>query len=557
MKKYLLYAAAIFGMAACAEEEKNEPVAPEEKPDSIELFSQKTDFGPEGGKAQVIITSSGEWTLTSSEKYDWVSPDISSGKDGDVVTFTVGENTGRDKKTAVFDFASGKASESITITSTPADLPELVLKSEAEKVFDYNFHDDYIIKVYAKDIYYQSFKVQMTEGAESWLTHVVTLPGETDNDAELHFSLKGIENKSDREATVTISAEGTVAPVEVKIIQEAKRILSTNEFFAADKNGETIAVPVESNVEYSINIESADGTDWVKHVEKKGNSEYFKVEPLNGGSKRSATVTLTQTDAREGVEPLKAVFYITQQDVVIAWAAKMNTARLFPKWENGGPGHVSAFTWEMMFKPENFDKNDGSVFTLMGIEGKFLLRFGDVGNKRNRIQIDTYGYSSRFNVEKEFEPDRWYHLAVTYYSGRICLYIDGKQEFKKICYEITEGVDISPKWSDESNGQPRCFWLGYSYDASRDFRGLMTEVRIWTRELQMEEINAEGHFYSVDPQSEGLYSYWKFVSGTGNYIEDATGRGNNLYGQTNVRTWGSGIQGKDGINFVPVALPER
>ncbi len=52
MKKYLLYAAAIFGMAACVEEEKTEPVAPEEKPDSIELFSQNTDFGPEGGKTR-------------------------------------------------------------------------------------------------------------------------------------------------------------------------------------------------------------------------------------------------------------------------------------------------------------------------------------------------------------------------------------------------------------------------------------------------------------------------------------------------------------------------
>ena len=60
-------------------------------------------------------------------------------------------------------------------------------------------------------------------------------------------------------------------------------------------------------------------------------------------------------------------------------------------------------------------------------------------------------------------------------------------------------VSLGAAHSDESNGKPRCFWIGYSYNKDRFFDGVISEVRIWNRALTAEEIQATNHFYTVDP----------------------------------------------------------
>lgn len=117
-------------------------------------------------------------------------------------------------------------------------------------------------------------------------------------------------------------------------------------------------------------------------------------------------------------------------------------------------------------------------------------------------------------------------------------------------------LNLSPQWSYEPWGD-RCFWVGYSYEYNRDTYGQMTEVRIWNKALTEEEINAPDHFYKVDPHSQGLFSYWPFTAGSGDSIEDATGKGNKLYGEKNVRKQGGDNIGDPGIEWVEVALPEK
>ena len=85
----------------------------------------------------------------------------------------------------------------------------------------------------------------------------------------------------------------------------------------------------------------------------------------------------------------------------------------------------------------------------------------------------------------------------------------------------------------------------------------MTEVRIWKKALTEAEINAKNHFYTVDPKSEGLFSYWKFTEGKGNFIEDATDNGNKLYGEVDIQKYGGVNRGNPGIKWVEVSLPEK
>ena len=345
MKKMLLFAAAMLAFAGCKEEEEA-PALPA-KADSIELSSSEKTFDYQGGKVQIIVASSGEWTMKPAETYDWTRPDITSGVDGDIVKFTVDANSTREVKTAEFLFSCGKAEQSFKIISNPQVLPSIELKSEASNVFGHEAVKDVEIKVYAEGIYYQDFKVAVPEEAKSWLTHVTTLPGDTENDAKIIMDIKALEGLEDRNAVVTVSAVGTLAPVEINFLQEAKHVLSVPAFFTAEMTGETIEVPVTANVEYKIDITSDAGTDWIKHKEKRDGNEYFEVSALETG-KRSATVTLTQTDAKEGEEALTASFSVTQQEILIKWAARMDKNRLFPKWEAGGPGDCSEFTWEVL-----------------------------------------------------------------------------------------------------------------------------------------------------------------------------------------------------------------
>ena len=52
-------------------------------------------------------------------------------------------------------------------------------------------------------------------------------------------------------------------------------------------------------------------------------------------------------------------------------------------------------------------------------------------------------------------------------------------------------------------------------------------VRIWNKVLTSAEINAKDHFYQVEPDADGLVSYWKFDEGAGTAIHDYSGNENN------------------------------
>lgn len=552
MKRFFYLATAFLTLAACAKPDGN----PDRKPaeDSIELSDKEKVLESCGGNVPVMVTSSGTWTLTPAEDYDWVSADPQSGADGDIVTFRVEPNNDSEQKEASFTFAVNDVKDYFKIICrgvSQAPLPELELKSEASVVLDYNAHEDVRILVYAENVEYDNLEVALSEDAGSWLVKKAVIRGETDYDGIVVFSVAALEGMEDRHATVTISAEGTKEPVTVEMHQEARRVLSVPDEIAAPISGGTVEVPVTANVAFSVDV-AAEAT-WVEYKETKDGIAYFEASALAEGA-RSATVTFTQTDAREGAEPLTATLTITQKDnKVTGWAAKMNGNRLFPKWEGSTPGAVGAFTWELLFKVDEFNKEAGSFYTLMGIEDGFLLRFGGDGNK---LQVVTR-FAEPFECTATVSVKEWHHIAVTFKDAQISVYLDGVVAGTLTGSQPT--VNIGPKWgydNEDTSLWSRCLWLGYSRNPSRDFKGEISEVRVWTRDLTEEEINAPDHFYKVDPQSDGLYSYWKFTEGSGDYIEDLTGKGNPLYGETNVRVQGTENKGDAGIEWVSAAFAD-
>ncbi len=570
MKKFLFAAAACLAFFGC---KPDAPVAPE-KVDNIQIAPEGRSVNNEGGEVKVLVTSSAEWTMTGKEAYDWVAADKSEGVDGDIVTFTVNPNEGEARLTAEFEFVCGTAKETFMLYSLPSD-EKLTLTSDANVVAGYEAGRVEILV--NSTLGYRGVSFTLTEGADQWFKHVVTLEGDTENDARIIFDVDALEGLADREAVVTIAGDN--APVlTVNVLQEAKHVLSLEKnAYSVPLEGESLVVPVTTNIAYDFEISYTNGYGWISASEKTEEGISLTVDALAEGS-RKAIVVLTQTDAKEGEEALTAEFTVTQIGAIITWAAKMTNNRLFPKWEALGPGTCKTFTLETLIKFEDWN----NISTVMGVEGQMLLRLGD-NSPKNRLEIATN--NGNYTVPFDFELNQWYHLAVTanyqptgnstykynwqagYYTAyesntEFKVYVDGELvgETTKTTWDFAEnGFNLSPEWHYGEGEITRSFWMGYSYDGNRYLPGYMTEIRIWTKVLTAEEINAPNHFYEVDPDADGLFSYWKFTAGSGSSVPDATGWGNALYGELNVVKHAENDlnYGDAGIEWVEVALPEK
>jgi len=239
-------------------------------------------------------------------------------------------------------------------------------------------------------------------------------------------------------------------------------------------------------------------------------------------------VTIVSATGIEILESARTVYFIFKGSALINVVADIADAYASPTWGNPAPvNDMAQFTLEALINGNRFDK---MISTILGIEGYFLVRIGDAGVPANQIQIATKR-GNRTNEQLQLAPNRWYHLAVTFDDGAIKVYLDGVERLSGSVTMSTVDFGVQHAAGATEDDGPRCFWVGYSYDNKRCFDGRISEVRIWNKALTAEEINAADHFYTVDPASEGLVSYWKFdeddrASGT---IRDHTTYGNDMY----------------------------
>lgn len=240
----------------------------------------------------------------------------------------------------------------------------------------------------------------------------------------------------------------------------------------------------------------------------------------------------------EGVDVLSGggtLYYIFKEASLVNVVADINENWAWPEWKNAQPvKDMESFTLEALVFGYAF-RNDSSISTIMGIEDLFLIRVGDTTIPKNQLQVayakkldDTTQRGSVTNSSLALQTNRWYHIAVTFDRGQIKVYLDGREKASGDASGMMTSVDFSTPHSDEADGKPRCFWIGYSYDKERFLNGMIAEARIWNKALTADEIAAENHFYKVDPASDGLVAYWKFDDGKGATVRDHTSYGNDL-----------------------------
>lgn len=504
----------------------------------------------EGGNVSVLVTSSDEWTLEGSHTF--VHPSATSGSDGAEVTFAVDPNETEEDKVADYVFKMGSKNVPFRITVKGGVIYTLEIVGEKELKFAYTKQEKIAVTLNT-NVPYRDLAAEITSTEEGWLTKGVTVQGATETEVIMYFDLTQNDGLDPREASVKITGPKGGEDI-LKIKQMPQSQISVEELsYYLETTGAALEIPVAANVAFDVTLSESAGT-WFAYSGFTDGKLKFTYQDLPEGTIRSCTATLTEKKPAAGAQPLTVVLMFSQKSKgMITTAVNMTGTRAWPAWNDPAPvTNMKAFTLEALVNP-TVSRYSGSLSTIMGIEGKFLVRLGDVGIPWNQVQVcwDSGRQGTWGNVEGKLSNsnmkvnlNEWTHIAVTFGEGTVKVFINGVEKGSTTT-DVPASVNFGVAHNDEQapSGQQitRCFWVGYSYEPARDFRGMMSELRIWNRALTATELAEEGRRYDVDTKADGLVTYWKFDEGQGDVVKDHTSYRNDL--------------ASDGLKWEPVSLP--
>lgn len=504
----------------------------------------------EGGNVSVLVTSSDEWTLEGSHTF--VHPSATSGSDGAEVTFAVDPNETEEDKVADYVFKMGSKNVPFQITVKGGVIYTLEIVGEKELKFAYTKQEKIAVTLNT-NVPYRDLAAEITSTEEGWLTKGVTVQGATETEVIMYFDMTQNDGLDPREASVKITGPKGGEDV-LKIKQMPQSQISVEELsYYLETTGSTLEIPVAANVAFDVTLSESAGT-WFAYSGFTDGKLKFTYQDLPEGTIRSCTATLTEKKPAAGAQPLTVLLMFSQKPKgVITTAVNMTGTRAWPAWNDPAPvTNMKAFTLEALVNP-TVVRYSGSLSTIMGIEGKFLVRLGDVGIPWYQVQVcwdsGKSGYWGNIegklsNSNMKVNLNEWTHIAVTFGEGTVKVFINGEEKGStttNVPASVNFGITHNDEQAPQGQQITRCFWVGYSYESTRDFQGMMSELRIWNRVLTADELANEARRYSVDPKSEGLVTYWKCDEGQGNVIKDHTSYRNDL--------------ASDGLKWEPVSLP--
>ena len=504
----------------------------------------------EGGNVSVLVTSSDEWTLEGSHTF--VHPSATSGSDGAEVTFAVDPNETEEDKVADYVFKMGSKNVPFRITVKGGVIYTLEIVGEKELKFAYTKQEKIAVTLNT-NVPYRDLAAEITSTEEGWLTKGVTVQGATETEVIMYFDLTQNDGLDPREASVKITGPKGGEDI-LKIKQMPQSQISVEELsYYLETTGSTLEIPVAANVAFDVTLSESAGT-WFAYSGFTDGKLKFTYQDLPEGTIRSCTATLTEKKPAAGARPLTVVLMFSQKPKgVITTAVNMTGTRAWPAWNDPAPvTNMKALTLEALVNP-TVVRYSGSLSTIMGIEGKFLVRLGDVGIPWCQVQVcwdsGKSGYWGNIegklsNSNMKVNLNEWTHIAVTFGEGTVKVFINGEEKGStttNVPASVNFGITHNDEQAPQGQQITRCFWVGYSYESTRDFQGMMSELRIWNRVLTADELSNYARLYSVDPKSEGLVTYWKCDEGQGDVIKDHTSYRNDL--------------ASDGLKWEPVSLP--
>ena len=433
----------------------------------------------------------------------------------------------------------GEVDETATIKITPASLE-----------FDHYAQE--------ADVTVESSEDWTLVGSCDWVTPS-TVQGQ--NGSNVTFSVSPNLTGKSRSASFKFTVTGTEEELKIKQNGGELEMNMALTAVACTKEDITLSLEVESKdielfckwgIIYSLSDNKEDGeeveiegvpavgTKEVKVIGLTANTTYYfwaYAEDIAGTRYYTETPVEKATEAENTGSGDGAGNADADGDGIPDYYAEMKENSIAITWaDENAVNNLTGITMETLFRWDAFNTAEG-IDTMFGVEGGWLVR---CMNNFHWIPEDgwyicTPGGSlcfapfvrenSAVTDWKGMTQGVWHHLAITYdaASGAMAVYIDGTQTVSGT-YELGNVNLLQTSWTEE--GATNTFHIGKSYNTIRWFYGAMSEVRIWSRALTAEEINAEGHFYGVDPSTaQGLLAYWK-LDGTGTHVEDYSGNGN-------------------------------
>ncbi len=408
-----------------------------------------------------------------------------------------------------------------------------------------------------------------TGGGTPWLVYK-TKSGPEAGVVLLEFEYAANPTYENRLAEVDIFSDGSDNPagrLTAKIVQsQIDRIALSKTNFLVPTAGTGFDVEVTSNVEYEVEIE-ASAQGWITEGTADGDKHTFTANALSGGDERSGKITFKSTDGATFAEAL----IVQREGNLIDMAANVAGNRMWPKWENNERlMGMETITVEALingnFMKGDYQLYDDRISTILGVENKFIFRVGDRTVYANQLELlwlenqpnalsdpnETLFFDRFVGVntnnplpEARIPQHTWTHVAATFDipNTTVRLYINGNMVGERLLPDprcTMHPVDLGIPRDDQN--LTNNFWVGFTpnvYDEEgqtepdkRFIDGMISEVRIWDRVLPASEFKVPNHFWSVDPNSDGLVAYWKFNDGTGTTdygtIKDHSPLGNDL-----------------------------
>ena len=315
MWQQLLFAGLVFCfllLAACSDENK-ESSSPTPEPDEPSIVIPDTeDTAPvldqQGGTATVSFTAAADWTAEATaitRALDWVSVQPTSGTAGDVtLTITTQPNDTYDERNAAIVLTC--AGERTTFTVSQKQKDALLLSSD--KVELDAVGDDFTLTLQAN--------VQVTYEIEPGTDWLKPADAATKGLTDLSFAFHADENTDDdpRQAVITLSGNGLTETVTVLQAGTAPVLVVGQQEYIVGSAGETIAVELQSNTAYKVQLPAV---DWIAEVDTRSVSAYtlyYAIAPNDTYDARSAEIIFTTADGT-----LSDTVWITQvqQDAIL------------------------------------------------------------------------------------------------------------------------------------------------------------------------------------------------------------------------------------------------
>lgn len=325
----------------------------------------------------------------------------------------------------------------------------------------------------------------------------------------------------DKSITIDITPDGTtltvsssvnaIEDIQVEIAVDTTLLEAYNRKY--EKN--YLAAPKNSFELSTTNVTIKAGHNMSDAAELTINS----IEDFKEGSTYCVPVTIKSTSAMKVLEPSRTLFVVLKTPVISkAIYLGLNKYTVPSFQQESSISALSQVTMEARVYVDRFATRDPYISSIMGIEGVYCVRFGDVKVSPNAVQIchDSYQPAAESN---KFDTNKWYHVAAVWTGSTFDIYIDG---------QYATGVPVGGETIDLTSNSSGGFQIGASYGGGRLLYGYVAEVRVWTRALSQSEIANNMNY--VDPHSEGLLAYWRmnaYEAGEngGNIVKDETGHG--------------------------------